>query len=48
MDTEARSANNAAKLGFYAKQAVLLTDEDQQAFKLSPSPSASNSIPPVR
>ena len=33
MDTEARSANNAAKLGFYAKQAVLLTDEDQQAFE---------------
>ena len=28
-----RSANNATKLGFYAKQAVLLTEEDHQAFE---------------
>ena len=30
---KARSANNATKLGFYAKQAVLLTEEDRQAFE---------------
>ena len=30
---KARSAGNATKLGFYAKQAVLLTEEDHQAFE---------------
>ena len=30
---KARSAINATKLGFYAKQAVLLTEEDVQAFE---------------
>ena len=30
---KARSANNATKLGFYAKQAVLITEEDHQAFE---------------
>ena len=30
---KARSATNATKLGFYAKQAVLLTEQDHQAFE---------------
>ena len=30
---KARSANNAGKLGFYAKQDVLLTEDDHQAFE---------------
>ena len=30
---KARSATNATKRGFYAKQAVLLTEEDHQAFE---------------
>ena len=30
---KANSATNAAKLGFYAKQAVLLTEDDHQAFE---------------
>ena len=30
---KARSATNATKLGFYAKQAVLITEEDHRAFE---------------
>ena len=32
-ETSLRSTNSATKLGFYAKQAVLLTPEDHQAFE---------------